>query len=91
MRRTSFALVIIVSFAVVASGRTYAQRGRDDANAPLTIVKPARVFDGDATHDGWIVRVKGERIDYAGPDAGPLPPGAKTIDLPGATLTPGLV
>jgi imidazolonepropionase-like amidohydrolase len=101
MRKTPVAVVVVL--AVVGSGfltaealatavsRTYAQRGRDDASAPLTVLKPARVFDGDAMHDGWIVRVKGERIDYAGPAAEPLPPGAKTIDLPGTTLTPGLV
>ena len=34
----------------------------------ITILKPARVFDGDAMHDGWAVRVKGERIDAVGPE-----------------------
>jgi imidazolonepropionase-like amidohydrolase len=62
------------------------------APAPaVTILRPARVFDGDAVHDGWAVRVKGERIDAVGPEAGIAVPGAKVIDLPGTTLTPGLV
>ena len=63
-------------------------------NAPapaVTILKPARVFDGDAMHEGWAVRVKGERIDAAGPAASVAAAGAKVIDLPGTTLMPGLV
>ena len=63
-------------------------------NAPapaVTILKPARVFDGETMHEGWSVRVKGERIDAAGPEASVAVAGARVIDLPGATLTPGLV
>ena len=37
------------------------------------------------------MRVKGERIDAVGPDASVAAAGAKVIDLPGTTLTPGLV
>src|SRR6185436_4587055 len=58
------------------------------------VLRPARVFDGDAMHEGWAVRVKGDRIDAAGPAASVAAPGAdggKTIDLPGLTLLPGLV
>ena len=57
----------------------------------MTILKPARVFDGDTMHDGWAVRVKGDRIDAVGPEASVAAAGAKVIDLPGTTLTPGLV
>jgi imidazolonepropionase-like amidohydrolase len=67
------------------------QRARDDANARITILKPARVFDGDAVHEGWAVRVKGERIEAVGADAAGGAAGATTIDLPGTTLTPGLL
>ncbi len=63
----------------------------DEANAPVTILKPARVFDGDTMHEGWAVRVKGDRIDAVGADAAAGAAGARTIDLPGTTLTPGLV
>ncbi len=37
--------------------------------APL-VLKPARVFDGvsDQVHEGWIVVVRGERIEQAGPE-----------------------
>jgi imidazolonepropionase-like amidohydrolase len=67
------------------------QRPRVEVNDAITILKPARVFDGETMHEGWAVRVKGERIDAAGPEAGVAAAGAKVIDLPGTTLTPGLV
>ena len=59
--------------------------------ASVTILRPARVFDGDAAHDGWSVRVRGDRIEAVGPDAAAGAAGARVIDLPGTTLTPGLV
>ncbi len=57
----------------------------------ISILKPARVFDGSTLHDGWGVRVRGERIDAAGPVASVSTAGATVIDLPGTTLLPGLV
>jgi imidazolonepropionase-like amidohydrolase len=56
-----------------------------------TLLKPARVFDGETMREGWAVRVVGARIEAAGPAAGIDSAGAKVIDLPGATLMPGLV
>ncbi len=56
-----------------------------------TVLKPARVFDGETVRDGWAVRVRGDRIEAAGPVASIDATGAKVIDLPGATLLPGLV
>jgi imidazolonepropionase-like amidohydrolase len=62
------------------------------AQAPAALLlKPARVFDGEAMHQGWAVRVAGDRIQAAGPSAGVDAAGAKVVDLPGATLMPGLV
>jgi tetratricopeptide (TPR) repeat protein len=61
-------------------------------DAPTVIVlRPARVFDGDTMHEGWAVRVRGERIDAVGPAASVASPGARTIELPGQTLMPGLI
>lgn len=57
----------------------------------VTLLKPARVFDGEVLHENWIVVVKGDRIDSAGPASTAAPAGAKTIELPGATLLPGLI
>ncbi|HZO92533.1 MAG TPA: amidohydrolase family protein [Candidatus Baltobacteraceae bacterium] len=54
------------------------------------LLRPARVFDGQDVHAGWNVLVDGARIAAAGPDVGARD-GAETLDLPGATLLPGLI
>jgi imidazolonepropionase-like amidohydrolase len=59
--------------------------------AAVTVIRPARVFDGETMHENWAVRVKGERIEAAGPASGIDTAGAKVVDLPGTTLLPGLV
>jgi imidazolonepropionase-like amidohydrolase len=88
MRKTC--LTVAAALAIVAPSA--AQRGQSAAAADtITILKPARVWDGDAMHEGWSVRVKGERIDAVGPEAATAAAGARVIDLPGTTLTPGLV
>ena len=59
---------------------------------PATFVlKAARTFDGETMHEGWAVRVKGDRIEAAGPAAGIDTSGAKVVDLADTTLMPGLV
>ena len=58
------------------------------------LLKPARVFDGESAqlHDGWVVLVRGQKIEAAGPASGiSTPPDAKVIELPGLTLLPGLI
>lgn len=57
----------------------------------VTILRPARVFDGESMHEGWAVRVQGDRIQAAGPAANIAASGATAVDLPGLTLLPGLV
>jgi imidazolonepropionase-like amidohydrolase len=88
LRRFVLATAITATLSLVVGAQ---QRARPDANETITILKPARVFDGETMHESWVVRVKGERIDFAGPDPGAAAPAAKVIDLPGSTLTPGLV
>jgi imidazolonepropionase-like amidohydrolase len=56
------------------------------------LVRPAAVFDGEQRRDGWHVLVDGDRIVAAGSGSDiAVPDGARTIDLPGATLLPGLI
>ncbi|PWU06992.1 MAG: amidohydrolase [Terriglobia bacterium] len=55
------------------------------------LLRPARVFDGESMHDGWVVWVKGDRIEGAGRATGIDDPKTKVVELPGATLMPGLV
>src|SRR5215813_4945582 len=56
------------------------------------LLKPAQVFDGESMHSGWVVVIRGNRIDNVGPLASlQAAAGAKNIDLPGMTLMPGLI
>lgn len=58
----------------------------------VTILEPARVFDGVNMQQGWVVVVQGDKIKHAGPaEKLAAIPGAKTLALPGATLLPGLI
>lgn len=62
------------------------------APAPAIVLQPDRVFDGERSNAGWVVVVRGDRIEAAGPAAStPAPAGARTIALKGATLLPGLI
>jgi imidazolonepropionase-like amidohydrolase len=62
------------------------------AAAEPILLRPAQVFDGvnPAPHPGWSVLVEGDKIAAVGPSL-PAPAGAKVIDLPGATLIPGMI
>ena len=56
------------------------------------LLKPARVFDGEAVHEGWAVLVSGDKIDAVGPLADlKAPADAKVVMLAGLTLLPGLI
>ena len=55
------------------------------------VLKAARLFDGDTMHEGWSVRVRGERIEAAGPAAQIDSTGATILNLGATTLMPGLV
>jgi imidazolonepropionase-like amidohydrolase len=62
------------------------------ASADTLLLRPARVFDGvnPAPHEGWLVLVDGDRIAAVGSGLA-APAGARTIDLVGATLMPGMI
>jgi imidazolonepropionase-like amidohydrolase len=62
------------------------------AFADTLLLRPARVFDGvnPAPHVGWSVLVEGDKIAAVGPNLA-APAGARTIDLPGTTLIPGMI
>jgi imidazolonepropionase-like amidohydrolase len=60
------------------------------AVAGTYVLRPAQVFDGTSVHSGWSVLVEGDKIAAAGSDIA-APAGATLIDLPGATLIPGMI
>jgi imidazolonepropionase-like amidohydrolase len=62
--------------------------------APPVLIRPARVWDGVAAapHEGWVVLVRGARIEAAGPASSVRAPAdARVVELPGTTLIPGLI
>jgi imidazolonepropionase-like amidohydrolase len=62
------------------------------AEPAVTVLKPTRVFDGEAVHEGWVVVVRGDKIAAAGPAAETaVPAEARVIELAGSTVLPGLI
>ena len=64
-----------------------------EAAQPI-LLKPARVWtaeDAGPPHEGWGVLIRDNRIAAVGPAAGLDATGAEVIDLPGATVIPGLM
>ncbi|HEY6867536.1 MAG TPA: amidohydrolase family protein [Candidatus Eisenbacteria bacterium] len=58
------------------------------------VLVPGAVWDGlaEAPRAGWVVVVRGNRIESAGPAATVhAPSDAERVELPGATLLPGLI
>ena len=84
-RMLTVAAIAVLPFVLRAQGQPPA------AAAQATVLRPARVFDGEATHEGWAVRVREARIEAAGPSASIDASGAMIVELPGTTLTPGLI
>src|SRR5690349_10179866 len=83
---------LAVCLLATLGAAAHAQPGnRDREPAAVTVLKPARVFDGEKMQEGWAVRVRGNRIEAAGPAAGISTADAKVVDLAGKTLMPGLV
>ena len=78
-------LLIAAAVAVlVARTNTYAE--------DVYAIESSHVFDGETLHAGWVVVVRGDRIDAAGPKVMvAVPSDAEVIDLGRGTLIPGLI
>ncbi len=78
-----------VASALAAGAPTSAS---NEAPQGAYLLKPARVFDGvdPKPHEGWLVLVRGERIEAVGP-ALTAPADASVVDLAGDTLMPGMI
>jgi imidazolonepropionase-like amidohydrolase len=74
-----------------AAGAQSTPAPRPDSLA-LTLLVPARVFDGTELHEGWAVLVRGARIAAVGPAATlAAPAGTRRVELPRTTLMPGMI
>jgi imidazolonepropionase-like amidohydrolase len=77
------------AFAATHIAGAFAQAPTPQA---AVVLQPDRVFDGERMQAGWIVVVRGERIEAAGPMASmTVPAGTRTIVLKGMTLLPGMI
>jgi imidazolonepropionase-like amidohydrolase len=85
--RYSMQMRILILLAALTA--TTAAVAAEPAAETAIVLRPARVFDGATMHVGWRVLVKGERIIAAGTDVAAA--GARELDLPDATLLPGLI
>jgi imidazolonepropionase-like amidohydrolase len=87
MRKLVLQMVMMAVLAAVTAAQQPAP-----APPAIVVLQPDRVFDGEAMRTGWIVVVRGDRIDSAGPMASTtIPAGARTIALKGTTLMPGMI
>ena len=87
----SVSRAVAVCGVIAASGVLAGYQQTAAPEPRVALIRPARVFDGETMHESWAVRVRGTRIDAVGPAATVTAPGAEIIDLPGLTLTPGLI
>src|SRR3954468_2227901 len=90
MRRLAVLLIGVV-LPLAVSAQQGGRGGPPRDSGTVSVLRPARVFDGQSMHEGWAVRVRGERIEAAGPADSVGVAGAAQIDLPGTTLMPGMV
>lgn len=77
---------VVLAAAALAAG--VSAQGQEQPRA--TLLLPARVFDGEASHEAWAVLVRGNRVEAVGR----MPTTASAVDtirLHGLTLIPGLI
>ena len=96
MRHVLLVLICLMIILTPAQMTPSAQTQSPAPKPPDTVylLKPARIFDGESgqLHDGWVVLVRGEKIEAVGPASEvKAPADAKVIDLPSMTLMPGLI
>lgn len=83
-------LLLLLALPLTLSGQG-ARPPAPQRDTALTILRPARVFDGEVLREGWAVRVRGDRIDAVGAASAVAVEGASTIEMPDTTLLPGLI
>src|SRR5882757_2815887 len=96
MRFTFLFLVCLMTSYLPTHVTPSAQTQSTTPKPPDTVylLKPAHIFDGESAqlHDGWVVLVRGEKIEAVGPaNEIKVPRDATLIELPGMTLMPGLI
>ena len=94
MARLAFAVARWLAPSALLTGSVLAQGAAPADSGRVVVLAPDAVWDGvaDAPQRGWIVVVRGQRIEAVGPESRiSAPAGAERIALAGATLLPGLI
>jgi imidazolonepropionase-like amidohydrolase len=89
-----FLLCFIIAFPLATESPSAQTQTQPKPPETIYLLKPAHIFDGESAqlHDGWVVLVRGEKIEATGPASEvKAPADAKVIDLPNTTLMPGLI
>src|SRR5713101_2991049 len=92
-------MISLLVCLLTASGARMDQLAQTQSPTPrppdtVYLLKPAHIFDGESAqlHAGWVVLVRGEKIEAVGPASDiKAPAEAKVIELPDLTLMPGLI
>jgi len=84
----------LLALAIFVIGGAPLQSHAADATPHPLLLVPESVWDGvaDAPHSGWVVLVRGARIDAVGAEASVRAPAdAERVALPSTMLIPGLI
>jgi imidazolonepropionase-like amidohydrolase len=94
MRLPTSRIALELIWFAAAAGAGAAQTAPVADSSRALVLVPGAVWDGvaDSPRRGWVVVVRGDRIEAVGPAARVSPPaGAERIELAGTTLLPGLI
>jgi len=94
MARLASAIMRWLAPSALLTGSALAQGTAPADSGRVVVLAPDAVWDGvaDSPQRGWIVVVRGQRIEAVGPESRvSAPAGAERIALAGATLLPGLI
>src|SRR5438034_90822 len=88
----SASLAIVIAAASSAALRSQSPRPPQSPADNLVAVRSGRMFDATAGTilNNQIILIRGDRIADVGPSV-QIPPGARVIDLGGATVLPGMI
>lgn len=94
-KRLMFSVFIsVVGLIVQLPAQTRPAQNQQSQPATVYLLKASRVWDGvaDQPRDGWVVLVRGDKIEAVGPLADvKAPADAKVVEMSGTTLMPGLI
>lgn len=86
------AIVCLAGLLIWGVGSLRAQTA-PPSGSPLTVIRAGTLIDGasDTPRKNQLIFVRGERIEKVTDGSAAIPPGARVIELSGATVLPGLI